>query len=144
MKIRKSKERANEVFVTIKSTAPEGSAKFVYEKLIELVEKENRLRAKEGRRALGYTIQMEDPEDWKAQEQDEPTQGDAEVFQRTGGRPSLGRESEHLTTSWISALLLAVEEMRKAQREYLVEKIRALPEEKLDDAEKLIERLLRN
>lgn len=144
MKIRKSKERANEVFVTIKSTAPEGSAKFVYEKLIELVEKENRLRKKEGRKALGYTIQMEGPEDWKAQEQAEPSQGDTEVFQRTGGRPTLGRESEQLTTPWLWALLLAVAEMRQAQREYLVEKIRALPEEKLDDAVELIERLLSN
>ena len=82
MKIRKSKERANEVFVTIKSTAQEGSAQFVYEKLIELVEKENRLRKKEGRRALGYTIQMEGPEDWKAQNQAEPTQGDTEAKER--------------------------------------------------------------
>lgn len=144
MKIRKSKERAKEVFVTIKSTAPEGSAQFVYEKLIELVEKENRLRKKEGRRALGYTIQMEGPEDWKAQNQAEPTQGDTEVFQRTGGRPSLGRESERMTTMWLWNFLSALAEMRQAQREYLVEKIRALPEEKLDDAEELIERLLRN
>lgn len=105
MKIRKSKERANEVFVTIKSTEPEGSAQFVYEKLIELVEKENRLRKKEGRRALGYTIQMEGPEDWKAQEQAEPTQGDTEAKERE-------ERWEWISVYWQAKQILEEEKIR--------------------------------
>lgn len=60
MKIRRSKERWEDVVVTVRSADLEGDARFVYGELLKTIEKENRRRKHRGGRGIGYTVQLEE------------------------------------------------------------------------------------
>ena len=56
----RSKERADDVKVTIRAAEISGDAMFVYEELLKIVQKENRRRRCNGGEGIGYTIQLEE------------------------------------------------------------------------------------